>query len=148
MDMTHTYMKETRLVAILRDIPKETYDLTKDKMPPRFARRAEHFYSEYKRVRKESYRSEVGAKSCLTHLKNLSRGNPAIAQMIIERSMANNWAGLFELKQTSGSRPQYGQRIGQIIQSEDEAKRQRMIEKLYNAGNDKPENNQYNDAND
>lgn len=97
---------------------------------------------EYKRVRKESYRSEVGAKSCLTHLKNLSRGNPAIAQMIIERSMANNWAGLFELKQTSGSRPQYGQRIGQIIQSEDEAKRQRMIEKLYNAGNDKPENNQ------
>ena len=44
----------------LRDIPKETYDLTKDKMPPRFARRAEHYYSEYKRVRKGVTAWETG----------------------------------------------------------------------------------------
>ncbi len=96
---------------------------------------------EYKRVRKESYRSEIGAKSCLTRLKKLSGENPAIAQQIIETSMANNWAGLFELKQPSASRPQYGQRIGQIIQSDDQARRQRMMEKLHNAGNNKPDNN-------
>lgn len=96
---------------------------------------------EYKRVRKESYRSEIGAKSCLTRLKKLSGENPAIAQQIIETSMANNWAGLFELKQPSASRPQYGQRIGQIIQSDDQARRQRMMEKLRNAGNNKPDNN-------
>ena len=37
--------------TFLRDIPKETYDKTRDMMPLRFARRAEHFYSEYRRVR-------------------------------------------------------------------------------------------------
>ena len=35
----------------LRDIPKEVFDKTRDMMPLRFARRAEHFYSEYRRVR-------------------------------------------------------------------------------------------------
>ena len=97
---------------------------------------------EYKRVRKESYRSEIGAKSCLSRLKKLSGESPAIAQQIIETSMANNWAGLFELKQSSASRPQYGQRIGQIIQSNDDARRQRMLERLRNAGNDKSDNQQ------
>lgn len=97
---------------------------------------------EYKRVRKESYRSEIGAKSCLFRLKKLSGESPAVAQQIIETSMANNWAGLFELKRSSANRPQYGQRIGQIIQSDDEARRQRMVERLRNAGNDKPDNQQ------
>ena len=37
--------------TFLRDIPKETFEQTKDRMPARFARRAEHFFSEHKRVR-------------------------------------------------------------------------------------------------
>ena len=37
--------------TFLRDIPKETFDNTRDMMPLRFAKRAEHFYSEYRRVR-------------------------------------------------------------------------------------------------
>lgn len=37
--------------TFLRDIPKETFEKTRDIMPARFARRAEHFYSEYRRVR-------------------------------------------------------------------------------------------------
>jgi hypothetical protein len=94
---------------------------------------------EYKRTRKESYRSEVGAKKCLTLLRNLSGGNAEVAQQIIDQSMANNWAGLFALKESPPSRGQppgraHGQRIGQIIQSEDEEKRQRFIERLKNAG--------------
>ena len=94
---------------------------------------------DYKRTRKESYRSEMGAKKCLTMLRNLSGGNAEIAQRIIDQSMANNWAGLFALRegQARGHPPdgrQYGQRIGQIIQSDDEQKRQRYIDKLKNAG--------------
>ena len=94
---------------------------------------------EYKRTRKESYRSEVGAKKCLTLLRNLSGGNAEVAQQIIDQSMANNWAGLFALKESPPSRGQppgraHGQRVGQIIQSEDEEKRQRFIERLKNAG--------------
>lgn len=37
--------------TFLRDIPKESFEKTRDIMPARFARRAEHFYSEYRRVR-------------------------------------------------------------------------------------------------
>jgi len=68
----------------LRDIPKETYDLTKDKMPPRFARRAEHFYSEYKRVRKGVTAWETGNlalfgqlsfESCQSSIKNYECGS-------------------------------------------------------------------------
>ena len=95
---------------------------------------------EYKRTRKESYRSEVGARKCLTMLRNLSGGNAETAQRIIDQSMANNWAGLFALReeQPRGHPPegrQYGQRIGQIVQSDDEQKRQYYIDKLKNAGN-------------
>lgn len=46
--------------TFLRDVPRETYELTKDRMPSRFARRAEHFYSEYKRVRKGVTAWETG----------------------------------------------------------------------------------------
>lgn len=72
-------------------------------------------------------------------LRNLSGGNADLAQRIIDQSMANNWAGLFALRDgmARGHPPdgrQYGQRIGQIIQSDDEQKRQRYIDKLKNAG--------------
>lgn len=70
--------------TFLRDIPKETYDLTRDKMPPRFARRAEHFYSEYKRVRKGVTAWETGNlslfgqlsfESCESSIKNYECGS-------------------------------------------------------------------------
>lgn len=94
---------------------------------------------EYKSARKEGYKTEVGARKCLTMLRNLSGSNAETAQRIIDQSMANNWAGLFALRsgQTRGHPPdgrQYGQRIGQIIQSDDDQKRQRYIDKLKNAG--------------
>ena len=98
-----------------------------------------HQWLEYKTARKEGYKTEVGAKKCLTMLHNLSSGKAEVAQRIIDQSMANNWAGLFALResQSPGHPPngrQYGQRIGQIIQSDDDAKRQRYIDKLKNAG--------------
>ena len=85
------------------------------------------------------YKTEMGAKKCLTMLRNLSGENAEVAQQIIDQSMANNWAGLFALRegQARGHPPngrQYGQRIGQIIHSDDEQKRQRYIDKLRNAG--------------
>lgn len=70
--------------TFLRDIPRETYDLTREKMPPRFARRAEHFYSEYKRVRKGVTAWETGNlalfgqlsfESCQSSIKNYECGS-------------------------------------------------------------------------
>ncbi len=94
---------------------------------------------EYKVARKEGYKTEMGARKCYSMLRNLAMDNPATAQRIIDQSMANNWAGLFALRDglARGHPPdgrQYGQRIGQIIQSDDEQKRQRYIEKLKKAG--------------
>ncbi|MCH5332106.1 MAG: hypothetical protein J1E33_06865 [Alistipes sp.] len=94
---------------------------------------------DYKAARKETYKTELGAKKCLTMLRNLSGGNADIAQQIIDQSMANNWAGLFALrdrwlKEHPPDGRQYGQRIGQILQTEDENKRQRCIDRLKNAG--------------
>lgn len=53
---------------------------------------------DYKRERKESYKSRKSLKVCYTHLVNMSHGSPDTAMAIVEQSMANNWAGLFELK--------------------------------------------------
>jgi len=95
----------------------------------------------YKSARRQTYKTEIGAVKCLQQLQNLSGNNIRTAQAIIDRSMANNWSGLFALQPSNGSRgqpdyntPQHGQRIGQIMQTEDETKRQRMIERLKNSG--------------
>ena len=101
---------------------------------------------EYKILRRERYKTELGVRKCLTLMQNLSCGDPKLAQMIIDQSIASNYAGLFPLKRgygqiptphgvggTPASRtetPQYGQRIGQITQPEDEAKRQRLLERF------------------
>jgi hypothetical protein len=58
----------------------------------------------YKRERKESYKSSRSMQAFLAKLKNISQNNPDIAQEIILQSMANNWAGIFELKQQNNEK--------------------------------------------
>jgi hypothetical protein len=92
-----------------------------------------HTWLEYKRLRKESYRSEIGIRKCLTMLRNLSGNNPETAVVIIDQSIANNWAGLFELKRqayTPRGQPATGQHIGQIKQPETEEHKNRILEKF------------------
>lgn len=91
--------------TFLRDIPRETYDLTKEKMPPRFARRAEHFYSEYKRVRKGVTAWETGNldlfgklcfESCESSIKNYECGSEElIAIYNIMRQTEGIYGGRF-----------------------------------------------------
>jgi len=73
--------------TFLRDIPKETFELTCDRMPARFARRAEHFYSEYRRVRKgvTAWESgnlelfgELSFESCESSIHNYECGSPEL----------------------------------------------------------------------
>ncbi len=94
-----------------------------------------HTWLEYKRLRKESYRSEIGIRKCLTMLRNLSGNNPKTAAAIIDQSIANNWAGLFELKRQAYTPrgqplPATGQHIGQIKQPETEEYKNRILEKF------------------
>ena len=57
---------------------------------------------DYKRKKKQSYKDEKSVRLCYQKLQELSKNNPTIAQLIVEQSIANNWAGLFELKQYGG----------------------------------------------
>ena len=47
-------------------------------------------------------------------LITLSRGDPQIADKIVKQSMANNWAGLFELKTTNNGASN-GKNIGSKV---------------------------------
>ena len=58
-----------------------------------------NFWIEYKKQRKESYKSDMSLKTAYNKLIKLSDGNVETAIKIIEESISNNWAGFFKLKQ-------------------------------------------------
>jgi len=91
--------------TFLRDIPKTTFEKTKIAMPARFARRAEHFYTEYRRVRQgvtawESGNMKLFGKlsfdSCESSIHNYECGSPElIAIYDIMRSLPGVYGGRF-----------------------------------------------------
>ena len=91
--------------TFLRDIPKATFEKTRIAMPARFARRAEHFYSEYRRVRQGVTAWETGNlklfgklsfDSCESSIHNYECGSPElIAIYEIMRTLPGVWGGRF-----------------------------------------------------
>lgn len=91
--------------TFLRDIPKETFEKTRDMMPMRFAKRAEHFYSEYRRVRQgvtawESGNLQLFGKlsfdSCESSIHNYECGSPELISIYdIIRSLPGVYGGRF-----------------------------------------------------
>ena len=91
--------------TFLRDIPKETFDKTRDMMPLRFARRASHFYSEYRRVRQGVTAWETGNlqlfgklsfDSCESSIHNYECGSPELISIYnIIRPMQGVYGGRF-----------------------------------------------------
>lgn len=91
--------------TFLRNIPKATYDQTRIAMPKRFAKRAEHFYSEYRRVRQGATAWESGNlklfgklcfASCESSIHNYECGSPElIAIYEIMRTLPGIYGGRF-----------------------------------------------------
>lgn len=91
--------------TFLRDIPKEAFDKTRDMMPLRFAKRAEHFYSEYRRVRQGVTAWESGNlalfgklsfDSCESSIHNYECGSPELISIYeIIRSLPGVYGGRF-----------------------------------------------------
>lgn len=91
--------------TFLRDIQKETFDKTRDMMPARFARRAEHFYSEYRRVRQGVTAWETGNlqlfgklsfDSCESSIRNYECGSPELISIYnIMRPLQGVYGGRF-----------------------------------------------------
>lgn len=57
---------------------------------------------EYKKHRGESYRDQNSVEKMVTSLGDLSGCDIEKARRIVDQSMANNWAGLFALKEKEG----------------------------------------------
>lgn len=85
---------------------------------------------EYKRSRREGYRSEMGARKCLTLLRDLSGDDPAVAAAVIDRSIANNWAGLFPLRPGDTSAPVQTRNSGDVLHPATEEHARRLLEKF------------------
>ena len=91
--------------TFLRDIPKATFEKTRIAMPQRFARRAEHFYSEYRRVRQGVTAWETGNMklfgklsfdSCESSIHNYECGSAElIAIYEIMRQLPGVYGGRF-----------------------------------------------------
>lgn len=74
----------------------------------------------YKKERKQSYKS-LGQKGFINKLKHLSDNNAETARKIVEQSIANNWAGIFPLKNYSSpcNTTRKPMEVGVIMQKED-----------------------------
>ena len=91
--------------TFLRDIPKVVFEKTRIAMPQRFARRAEHFYSEYRRVRQGVTAWETGNlklfgklcfDSCESSIHNYECGSPELIGIYeILRSLPGVYGGRF-----------------------------------------------------
>lgn len=88
----------------LRDVPSEFVDVV-------------HDWCQYKRERKERYKTQSSFMAMVKRLIKLSSNNVDKAKEIIEQSIANNYAGLFELKQRGNTNP-----IGFILEKGREEK--------------------------
>lgn len=70
---------------------------------------------EYKREKKESYKSNKALEACYKKLLELSNNNPDIARLIVEQSMASNWSGIFELRNGNNGKGAFSPKSGQVI---------------------------------
>ena len=53
----------------------------------------------YKRGRGNGYRTQASLEACYERLLRLSDGDPVRAREVVRQSVANNWSGIFELRQ-------------------------------------------------
>ena len=85
-----------------KSFSKKTYDLSfvDGKYMSTFTE-----WLEYKAERKEKYKTESSLKACYNRLLKLSGDNPQIAAGIVQQSIANNYAGLFEYKEIRAQKP-------------------------------------------
>lgn len=57
---------------------------------------------EYKKSRNQKYKSQYSLETCYKNLLKLSDNSPDKAREVVNQSIANNWSGLFNLKNISG----------------------------------------------
>lgn len=67
-----------------------------------------NMWLEYKRQTHDAYKTQRGVELCYRKLLEYSNNNPNTFAKIIEQSIANNWKGLYELKDNNQNNKRYG----------------------------------------
>ena len=90
---------------------------------------------EYKREKKESYKSNKALEACYKKLLELSNNNPDTARLIVEQSMASNWSGIFELRNGNNGKgafsPNGSSAAGQVIKHTENRQSDKTPQKDY-----------------
>lgn len=97
------YNTETSIQELLERYPsdKDKAVLPKNIGQYEYMRPQMQKWIDYKKSRGEKYKTEQSLMVCAKKLHELSGGNALNADAIIEQSIANNYAGLFPLKQNA-----------------------------------------------
>lgn len=77
---------------------KESLDFVSDEFKPIFQK-----WLDYKKEKKQTYKGKLSLQQCYKQLLELSNNNVAIAEKVVNQSIANNWAGLFDLRENKTS---------------------------------------------
>ena len=67
-----------------------------------------NMWLEHKRQTHDAYKTQRGVELCYRKLLEYSNNDPNIFAKIIEQSIANNWKGLYELKDNNQNNKRYG----------------------------------------
>lgn len=57
---------------------------------------------DYKKEKKQTYKGKLSLQQCYKQLLKLANNDVSIAEKVVNQSIANNWAGLFPLKDDTG----------------------------------------------
>lgn len=100
------YNTETSIQELLERCPadKDKAVLPKNLGQYEYMRQQMQKWIDYKKSRGEKYKTEQSLMVCAKKLHELSGGNALDADAIIEQSIANNYAGLFPLKNAQQKR--------------------------------------------
>lgn len=135
---TRNKLNKTKLTNIPPIPPKKgesvkfSFDFVEDEFREPFEN-----WLEYKKQRRESYKTQKSLEACYRNLKELSNQSPYTASKVVEQSLSNNWAGLFELKnnrneanrrnnKNSGIDEEFARNIAEGIARADYEKRQQL----------------------
>ena len=77
---------------------KESLDFVSAEFKPIFQK-----WLDYKKEKKQTYKSKLSLQQCYKQLLELSNNNATLAEKVVNQSIANNWAGLFELRENKKS---------------------------------------------
>ena len=110
--VTNTILEKEDMVTSLKDKDKDkdkNKDKDKDKNNIRDLEKIQSKplgkpfirWLDYRKQLKKPYRSQMSVDECYNKLERLSGGNVAMAEKIVNQSIAQGWQGLFELKEVA-----------------------------------------------